>query len=437
MKKIALFALILVGTLASAQEGPIISSAIIAIDRNNDVKEAKQYIDEAAQIIEAKPLTEVGEKDLAKFYFYKGKINYRVHVNSDEAIKSLDEKALDKALDGFTNLIEYEKAVDRDRYTEDAQEQLQYVANDFAKRGIAANEAGDFQQAYVDFMKTYEIKKSPAVGITDTAMLFNAAIMAQQAGNYEKALELNQQLLKMNYKGVTYMADNAETGEETVFPNRRMMDVSVKSGQFENPRAEGDVRPDIYSTVAALALNQKDTALFEETVQRGREMFPENAALMRSELQIFFQKKQYDKALENINQSVANAEGDDKVLMLYNKGVILQNEMERYSQALEAYKEALAIDSTYSDALYMSSIIYIDSANAVGQKMNELPLSANKEYEKLKAQQESIFKEALPYLEQAYATNPEDPQVVTALSQVYRALRMNEEFMKLKQETGQ
>lgn len=432
MKKYAFLLILLVGYSAWAQEKPLISSAIIAIDRNNNLSEAKKYIDQAQEIISSKPLTEIKAKDLSKFYFYKGKINYRIYQSEDPAISELDAQALDKALEGFLDLIEFEAQSGSERYSKDSKEQLQYVANDFARRGIGKSEGQDFMGAYEDFLKTYEIKKE--AGMLDTAMLYNASVMAQNGKMYDKALDLNQQLLKMGYKGVTFSATDAATGEETVFPSGSMMNKMVNSGKYTDPKVEGDVRPDLYVAVAALALETGDTALYEETVLKGRQIFPNNPALLRSELSIFLQKEEYDKALVNLEEAVKNAEGEDKVIMYYNKGVILQNEMNRIGEALQAYEKALALDSNYSDALYMTSIIYIDSANAIGKRMNNLPLSANKQYEKLKKDQQTVFEEALPYLERAYATNPEDKQVITALRQVYRALRMYDKAKALPAE---
>ena len=110
--------------------------------------------------------------------------------------------------------------------------------------------------------------------------------------------------------------------------------------------------------------------------------------------------------------------------MHYNKGVILQTETKNTNAALEAYKAALEVDSMYGDALYMTSIIYIDSANAVGQKMNDLPLNATKKYKALEKTQKEIFQVSLPYLEKARISNGDDEQVKNALIQVYRALKM-------------
>lgn len=429
MRQLILVATSLFCATVFAQEGPVISSAIIAIDRNNDLPTAKKYIDEAQDIVGSKPQSEIKSKDLSKFYFYKGKINYRVYQSNDPEVSGLDAAALDKALEGYRQLLDFEEQ-GKKRYYKDAAEQLQYIATDIARRGIAASQERDFKQAYSDFMESYRIKKHPAINQEDTTMLYNAAIMAQQGQMFDEALEINESLIATGYKGVNFTAVSAESGDTVVFPSKPALDNAVRSGKFVNPTIAGDVRPDLYTTSAYLALEKGDTALYKEKVAQGRAKYPENRALLTAELQLFFDNKEYDKALANLDQAIA--QDPENVVMYYNKGVILQNEMKRTDDALEAYRKALEIDSTYADALYMTSIIYIDKANALGEKINELPISAEKEYKKLKAEQDGIFEESLPYLERAYAANPSDGQVVSALMGVYRALKMYDKAMALK-----
>ncbi len=428
MKRLILVASLFLGFSTMAQEKPIISSAVIAIDNNNNIKDAKGYIDEAETIIKGKSLTEVREKDLAKFYYYKGLINYRIHSSTDPEIKALDAEALDKAVDGFTKLLEFEKKVDRDRYSDEAKRQMQLLATDFARRGIDASGAGDYESAYADFLKSYEYKKE-YTNYVDTNMYYNAALMAQSQKAYDKAIPIYEDLIKMDYHGTRFYAINAETGDTIDFSSKDQMEKVVETGQAVNPSSGGDVRPSLYTTMIYLTLDQGDTANYKKYLKEGRAKFPQNIDILKAELQLYFDSGEYDKALANLDQAIA---ADPKnAQMYYNKGVILQTEMNRTQAALDAYKKTLEVDSNYTDALYMTSIIYIDSANAISDEMNALPLSASKKYDALKKTQSGIFKEALPYLEKAYAKNSDDPQVKNALSQVYRQLKMYEKAKAL------
>jgi len=432
MKKIILFASLVLSTAMWAQEKPIISSAVIAIDRNNDVNSAKEYIDEAEKLIAGKPLSEIKSKDLAKFYFYQGKINYRVSSSNDEAIKSLDLNALDKSLEGYEKLLKLEKETGNTRYTEEAQQQFQILANDIARRGIVANTEKRWREAYDDFIKTYELKLNPAIGLTDTNMLFNAAIMAQSGEMFQESINIYKNLIAINYKGVTFRAIDAEKGDTIIFPSKSQMELGVKLGKYQSPMVDGDIRASLYQSLIYLYSRTEDTENYAATVAEGRAKFPQNTALLKAELQIFFDNKEYDKALANLDEAIA--QDPQNVVMHYNKGVILQTELKRLDAAIAAYKVALEVDSTYSDALYMTSIIYIDSANAIGKKMNALPLNANKKYKALESDQKDVFSAALPYLEKARKSNPTDAQVKNALMQVYRALKMYDKAKALAAE---
>ncbi|MGB0979851.1 MAG: tetratricopeptide repeat protein [Croceimicrobium sp.] len=421
MKRLILLAVLFFGFSAMAQEKPIISSAVIAIDRNNDVQSAKGYIDEAQNVVSTKALSEIREKDLSKFYYYKGLINYRVANSSDESIKALDPNALDKAVEGFSQLLEFEKKTGKKRYSDEANKQMTVLSNDIARRGIAASGAGDYESAYNDFLKSYTLKKDIA-NTVDTNMYYNAALMAQQNKTYEKAIPIYEDLVKMDYHGTRFFGINIETGDTMDFSSGPQMKTFVEAGKIREAQTSGDVRPNLYTTLIYLTLEEGDTASYKKYLSEGRTKFPNNVDILKAELQLFFDNKEYDKALANLDQAIA---ADPKnAVMYYNKGVILQTEMKRTAAALAAYQKTLEVDPNYTDALYMSSIIYIDSANAIGDQMNELPLNAKTKYKALEEKQKEVFTVSLPYLEQAYNNNKEDEQVKGALTQVYRALKM-------------
>ena len=109
MKKILLVCTTVVSMGLLAQEGPYISDAIISIDKNNDLKEAYGFIEEAERIISEKSLSEVKRKNLQKYYYYQGLINMRIHQSKDSTIQALNPNALDEAAEFFIQSMAYEK----------------------------------------------------------------------------------------------------------------------------------------------------------------------------------------------------------------------------------------------------------------------------------------------------------------------------------------
>lgn len=333
----------------------------------------------------------------------------------------MDPNALEEALESFRRVIEYEASIGKDRYTDEAKEQLPYVGQLYAQQGINASQQKNWKEAYENFMTTYDVKKNMA-NQTDTTMLYNAALMAQNAEMYDEALDIIDQLMDMNYKGVVYKAKNVETGEYQEFGTKGQMDLMVKAGQYSDPLVEGDIRPDLYVAAANLSLMKGDTVAYDEMVQKGRTKYPENEALLRAELQKFLETEQYDKALSNLNQAIEK-NPDDK-LFHYIKGYILQTSMDSLSAAREAYERAAEIDPEYVEPLYMLGLTYIDRANKLAEEMNALPLDANEKYKKMQKEQKEAFESALPYFKQAREADPTDLDTLNALKEVYYKLKM-------------
>ncbi len=430
MKRILTLLLLALSIGLSAQEGPKISTAVIALDRNSDIPDAKKYIDEATEIINTKDKSTIKYKDLRKYYFYNAQIHYFIAISEDPEIKALEPNALDIAAENYKNVIEYEASIAKESYTSRAREQLPYVANMYATRGIEKAGNEEFMAAYEDFMTTYNMKKDLNLGV-DTSMYYNAALMAQNAKNYEKAIPIYEELIEMGYKGVVFKATDVETGEDREFTSKIMMDRNVERGNVKDPRIEGDLRPDLYVNASNLYLQSGDTAKYDAMVAAGRVKFPENESLLRAELQKFLETEQYDKALVNLNQAIEH--DPDNKLFYYIKGYILQTSMNDVSAAREAYKLSIEKDPNYLEPQYMSGLSYIDEANKLSEEMNALPLNATSKYKELKAKQEQAFKNALPYFEAARDINPKDVDTLNALKEVYYKLKKPEEAMKVQE----
>lgn len=415
-----------------AQERPVISSAIIAI-RDNDVATAKKYIDEADQIISSKPKSEIKSKDLTKFYYYKGAINMAVY--SSDALRAKYPDALKDAYDGYTSSIKFEQEVDRNDFIDKSREDIINVANSFANMAIEASNEGENKKAYELFMRVYNLKKENANQM-DTAMLNNASLMAINAGMLEEAKKLTKQLVDMNYKGVNYRATNVETGQEQAFRSKEQMNTFVETGKYKEPRVFGDVRPELYVSLAQLNLRMGDTARYQEIVTEGRKIYPQNEKLLRAELDIFLKSGNYEKALTNLDQAIA-MEPENVKMFHYIKGNILQTQMDEIERAKEAYSKALALDSNYLDPLYMQGLIYVNKGNATTLEMNDLPFEAKSKYEKLKKRQQEEFSKALPYFERAYEIDPNDQDNLTALAEVYQKLGRYKDAQRIKSEITQ
>lgn len=431
MRYTILTAALLLGASLGAQEGPKISSAIIEFDRNHDTARAKGYIQEAADIINNKNLSEVKSKDLGKFYFYQGKINLGIALSPIAATNALDADALTKAADAFQKLIALEEKEGKERYSSGAKVSMYDVANAYINKGSAAYDAKDFKGAYENFFMAYKFKLENGIG-TDTAMLYNAALMAQSAEDYPNAIKTTKQLIDMGYKGLEFKATDTKTGEIQPFANRNQMLSAVKmpGGQYIDPVVEGDLRPDLYINLANLHKKSGDTAQYDVVVSKGRAMFPGNKSLLLLELQKYLDTKQYDKALVNLEQAMITDPTNE--LYPYLQGYIYQTDLKNYDKAKAAYAKAIAINPDKIEAQYMTGLIYVDKANEITEKMNALKLNEKAKYDKYQTEQQEAFKNALPFFVKAREIDPKDMDTLKALKEVYYKLKMYQEAKEVQ-----
>jgi tetratricopeptide (TPR) repeat protein len=423
MKRILTLLFIAITISLSGQEGPKISTAVIALERNQDIVDAKKYIDEATEIINTKDKSAVKFKDLRKYYYYNGIIHFRIANSEDPEIIALEPNALDIAAENLAAVVEYEANIGKEAYTDRAKEQLPYVASAYAQRGIDKAGREEFNGAYEDFMRSYEMKRDLNISV-DTSMYYNAALMAQNAKEYEKAIPIYEDLIEMQYRGLVFKATDPESGKIVEFPNKITMDRAVAGQKVTDPRVEGDLRPDLYVNAANLYLMSGDTAKYDAMVADGRQKYPENEALLRAELQKFLETEQYDKALINLDQAIAK--DPDNKLFYYIKGYILQTSMKDMEGARAAYALSISKDPEYLEPQYMTGLSYIDYANKLSEEMNALPLNATTKYKELKEKQEQAFKDALPFFEKAREISPDDMDTLNALKEVYYKLKMVE-----------
>jgi tetratricopeptide (TPR) repeat protein len=305
------------------------------------------------------------------------------------------------------------------------------VANAYINKGIAANAAKDFKGAYENFHKAYEFKLENGLG-TDTTMLYNAALMAQSAGDYANAIKATQKLIDMGYKGLQFKATDTKTGEIQEFANRNQMLNSLKNsdGRYVDPVVEGDLRPDLYISLANLHKKSGDTIQYDVVVSKGRTMFPGNKSLLLLELQKYLDTKEYDKAMVNLEQAMITDPNNE--LYPYLQGYIYQTEVKDYDKAKAAYAKAIAINPDKIEAQYMTGLLYVDKANEITEIMNGLKLNEKAKYDKLQKEQQEAFSNALPFFVKAREIDPKDMDTLKALKEVYYKLKMYQEAKEVQ-----
>ena len=427
--------LIAVSFNAFAQEKQLISTAIIALDNRNDLPEAKKYIDQAADAISAKGEAGIDPKQMSKFLYYRGVIYYRLTISEDQNLRDLAPNGADVAAESFLKLLDYEKKIGKERYTEDAVQQVPYVANALKNSAYNANDAKDYGKAADYFMAAYNLQSNDALGqykAVDTITYYYAGLSYNAGTQYEKSIPILKDVLQMGYNGFTYTAVSVANEQEVRFANKTQMDKQVELGMVANPLVGPSVRPEVYKNLLSSFIETGDSASFKEYLMKARAEFPNDVSLINLELQGYIDAKEYDKALDILE--VAIQQDPQNSIYYYVKGFIYQTNVKDNDKALEAYAKVMEIDPNNFDAYFMSGVVWYDQGKAILDEMNQLGMSKAdlKKYDELAKVKDELFGKSLPYFENAYELNSNDVETVKALWEVYRQLKNREKTMEMK-----
>ncbi|WP_439130462.1 tetratricopeptide repeat protein [Polaribacter sp.] len=367
--------------------------------KKEDFKTAKQTI---ASIDESA----VEDKYKAKYYFLKGS----AYGKSD----------VEKAVAAYNKLFDYENEIGKQKYTKDAQPKLDILIQFVADKAINAyNDDKNYKVAAKNFYLTYKL--SPK----DTTFLYNAAVSASLAKELDTSLKYYNKLREIGYTGKTaqYLATNKATGEEELFPNKNLRDVSVKSNSHTNPvdKYSESKQADIVKSIGYILINQGKTDEAIVAIKEARKSNPKDLNLLLNEAQLYIKLEQMDKFGALMEEAIEL--DPNNPTLFFNLGVVNQNE-KKTEQAITYYKKAIEIKPDYADAYMNLAVAILSGEQAIVEEMNK-NLSNFKKYDELEKKQKALYKKALPYLEKADELSRSE-ETVKSLLNIYDVLLMTE-----------
>ncbi len=250
--------------------------------------------------------------------------------------------------------------------------------------GIDAFGVEDFPAARDYFIVSAEVGKN--LGIVDTLALYNGGLAAEQAGDYDGAINLYKQ--------------TAETGY-----------------------LEGKM----YLYIANVYNKKGDEEKYLSVLQEGRKMYPNDADLIIYELNYYLGKGQFEEAEQNLKLAIER-EPDNKQLF-FSLGVVYDN-LDRKKDAIAAYEQAIEIDPDYFDAVYNLGALFFNQGVEMNNAANEI--KDNKQYDEARKEARKVFELSLPHLEKAHSLDDTDKGAIISLSQLYALLGKNDKYMEMK-----
>lgn len=416
MKRIMTLVLVFaVATMSFAQKSEI--KAIEKALKSSNFSDAKSAVSAAEAL-----MGNMDDKTKAKFYFLKAQALYAngagTDANVDEAILTLDK------------LKDLESSMGKLKYTDQANAMKDGMFNSFIVKANASYNGGDFKSAAHKFEKIYRV--SPK----DTLYLYNAAYSAVRGNDYDNALKYYLELRDLGYTGIKtiYYATDKETGEEVPFADKAGRDLSVKTLKTHvKPRevlAESK-RSEIVSNIALIYVDKGDNEKALAATVDARNENPDDLGLIVAQAQTYQRMGNMEKFESLINE--ASDKGGDNVEFLYNLGTLL-GKSGNNEEAKKYYEKALALNPNYNNAnLNMAFAILADEERLVGE-MNTILDSSKPDYDKydkLKAELETVYKDAVVYLEKSLSID-ENINTVKNLMNIYSALGEMDKFKAMK-----
>ena len=339
----------------------------------------------------------------AKYYFLKG----QAYANTD----------LKLAADSFNNLFRVEKEINKTRYTKLAQPMLNSIIQKVSQKAIKQYQAKDYKNATDNFHLTYKL--SP----TDTTFLYNAAVSASLAKDYDTSLSYYRNLQEMNYNGSTtmYFAVNKETGVKENLGSQSNRDTMVRLKTHITPTQEStdSKQGDIVKNIGLILVAQGKTEEAMVAIKEARKNDPKDLNLLLNEAQLYIKLEKMDKFATLMEEAIKL--DPNNPTLFFNLGVVNQNE-KKTDEAIKYYEKAIELKPDYGDAYMNLSVAILSGEQAIVKEMNE-NLSNFKKYDELEKKQKALYKRALPYLEKADEIS-RSADTVRSLLNIYDLLEM-------------
>lgn len=373
----------------------------------------------------------------------------------------------------------------------------QYIISDTSLGISAPNAAEVAMEAYIKCIKLDVDKKPKYAGPARTNLTnYIAYVMnmkANQAFNnkdyagslsyYKKILEIIQydtdkNLAKNNmsdkelYWNMAVIAINGELNKEA----KDYLQAAIDKG-YQDPNA--------FLYLANILLTEGDTASGLKVIEQGRINFPNTSTLITAEINVYIAQNRADLLVEKSNSAIENnpdnpllyyvransyqvlAESNAKTVKKLNdtlnyfskqlkattdakkKATLTTRQNEFKTQLTKAttdytaylgsaekdYQKTIELDPGMFDAHFNLGALYLNQTPELTEKMNNLPVSAEKEYNDTKAKRDALYQKAIPSFEKALENvkNPKDEyDICNTLKQVYGQLNDMAKFTEYK-----
>ncbi|MEN3325163.1 tetratricopeptide repeat protein [Mariniflexile soesokkakense] len=360
----------------------------------------KNYAEAKAALKEAEALmSSMDDKLKSQYYYLNAEALYAGGAGSindiDAALKSLEN-----VKEGFTSEVS---------------ELKQTMVNGILTKGNKSYEGKDYSTASNYFEKAYRLSTK------DTLFLYYAAATAVNVQEFDRALNLYEELKQLGYTGIEkqYFATNIETGEEEVL-EKGSRDLYVKAKSHNNPgeRITESKKPEIVKNVALIYISKGEDEKALGAIKEARAESPDDVNLILSEANIHYKlgnTSEFKALLEQATQMDPN-----NPELQYNLGVIA-SESGQPDEAKTYYERVIELDPQYTNAYINLAALILSKEEGMIKEMNGLGSSKKDDlrYDELRAQRQDLYKSAAPYLTKALEIDSKNIGAAKTLMNIY------------------
>lgn len=255
-----------------------------------------------------------------------------------------------------------------------------YLGNEFARLGEAHFKKQEFEAALRAYEHAIRITESPVLTVqTDKGLIYNAALAAFHASNWDRAMVHLNRLNEKNYSGhVAHLLFSAH-------------------------------------------LQKGDTLQAEKVLRDGIRRYEEDPDLVILLADLHFSTGNPDKALQSITTGLQRMPSN--FALLHAKGLIYQKKGE-YELAITAFQRALEASPQQVLTYLNIATCYYNLGVEIEENAASLLSSARVASEK--ARSEEAFRSAVLWLDKLYETQPQDQIVLVQLYELYRSLGVSD-----------
>jgi tetratricopeptide (TPR) repeat protein len=271
--------------------------------RNKEYDKAKTAAD-AAVVHES-------TRNSPKMWMYRGNVYKAIYSDTSKKVRETDAEAEEKALEAYINCLKNDKD---SVYKDDVKGSLVQAsaatrnkANyyKFNKEFDKAIRCFDLLEGSLPYDFTGGIKRN---NITKEKLLFSRFELYQAAGNKEKTTEFANKLIEIKYKD-----------------------------------------PRVFTDMIALSLANRDTTGALSYIEKGKQMFDDNMAIIGTEIDIYLARKKTDVLKDKLNAAIELAP-DNEVLHVVLADIYRRTN--QFENAEKEYLKALELKPEYEPANY-------------------------------------------------------------------------------------